>query len=70
LELDDLYDKARDLDERLGITERTGQGVEKAKKKSQSTKAAGRRSNDNQENEKHFSFLSPRGIKVAPAMAV
>ena len=71
LELEDLYDKARDLDGRLGITERTGQGVEKAKKRNQSAKAAGRHSAEIQESEeRQHSPLSQRGIAVASAMAV
>ncbi|MCJ1402590.1 hypothetical protein MMC11_005810 [Xylographa trunciseda] len=71
LELDDLYDKARDLDVRLGIEQRIGQGVEKAKKNSRSAKAAGGRSNEYQENEEHYhSFRSQRGVTVVPAMAV
>ncbi|MCJ1380342.1 hypothetical protein MMC17_003445 [Xylographa soralifera] len=71
LELDDLYDKARDLDERLGITQRAGQWVEKAKKQNQSAKAAGRHSREHQDNdEDHHSILSQRGITAVSALTV
>ncbi|MCJ1393504.1 hypothetical protein MMC18_006379 [Xylographa bjoerkii] len=71
LELDDLYDKARDLDERLGITQKAGQGIEKAKKRNQSAKAAGRNSDGHEDNEEHHhSLLSGRGIIAASAVAV
>ncbi|MCJ1289699.1 hypothetical protein MMC34_001232 [Xylographa carneopallida] len=70
LELDDLYDKARDLDERLGITQGVGQGVEKAKKQNQSAKAAGRHSFQHHNNEEDHSILSQRGITAISAMAV
>ena len=71
LELDDLYDQARDVDERLGITEKTGQAIEKAKKKNHTAKAAGFRSDSHKPREEgHQSPLSQRGIAVLPAMTV
>ena len=71
LELDDLYDLARDVDERLGITEKTGQAIENAKKKNQTAKAAGPRcDNHKPREERHHSPLSQRGVAVMPAMAV
>ncbi|MCJ1414334.1 hypothetical protein MMC32_000660 [Xylographa parallela] len=70
LELDDLYDKARDLDDRLGITQRAGQAVEKAKKQNQSAKAAGRHSGAHHENQEERGILAQRGITAVSAMAV
>ena len=70
LDLDDLYDKARDLDERLGITQRAGQGVEKAKKQNQSAKAAGRHSVEHHDNEEDHSFLFQRGTIAVSTMAI
>ena len=69
LELDHLYDQARDVDERLGITERTGQVIEKAKKKNQSAKAAGRQANNQATSKKrHTSPLSQRGVNIHRVM--
>ncbi|MCJ1478939.1 hypothetical protein MMC13_007623 [Lambiella insularis] len=68
LELDDLYDQARDVDERLGITERPSQAIEKAKKKNKSAKAAG--AHHQQLDECHHSYLSQRGLGITTAMAV
>ncbi|MCJ1242945.1 hypothetical protein MMC30_000141 [Trapelia coarctata] len=71
LELDDMYDQARDVDERLGITDKTGQAIEKAKKKNQTAKAAGSRSNNQKpREERQHSPLSQRGVAFLPAMAV
>ncbi|MCJ1409585.1 hypothetical protein MMC19_003666 [Ptychographa xylographoides] len=71
LELDDLYDQARDVDERLGITERSGQAVEKAKKKNKTAKAAGLQPNHQLASlERHQSPLSQRGVNVSPALTV
>ncbi|MCJ1283783.1 hypothetical protein MMC26_003114 [Xylographa opegraphella] len=70
LELDDLYDKARDLDERLGITQRSGQGVERAKKQNQSARAAGRHQIEHHENDEVHGILSQRGITAISAMVV
>jgi len=71
LELDDLYDQARDVDERLGIADKTGQAIEKAKKKNQTAKAACSRSNNQKpREERQHSSLSQRGVGVLPAMAV
>ena len=69
LELDHLYDQARDVDERLGITERVGQAIEKAKKKNKSAKAAGRQSNNQATREERLiSPLSQRCVSVHPVM--
>ena len=71
LELNDMYDRARDVDAQLGLTDGTGAGIEKAKKKNESAKAAGR----NMVKEKplgndHQNTLSQRGVGIATAMAV
>ena len=71
LELDDLYDLARDVDERLGITEKTGQAIEKAKKMNPTAKAAGSHpKHQKSREERQHSPLSQRGLAALPAMAV
>ena len=71
LELKDLYDRARNVDENLGITETHIAAVEKAKKENKSARAAGRkasRAKDMAEGRKNP--LSQRGVTAMPAMAV
>ena len=71
LELDDLYDQARDVDERLGITVLTGKALEKAKKKNKSAKAASGRQRDGRTPDKASNRpLSQRGVAVAAAMTM
>ena len=71
LELHEFYDRARDVDAQLGMTERTGQGVEKAKKKSKSARAAGKQfGKENIHDDSYHKSLSQRGIGAATAMAV
>ena len=71
LELNDMYDRARDVDAMLGLTERTGAGIEKAKKKNKTAKAAGRNmAKEKMLNDDHQNTLSQRGVGIATAMAV
>lgn len=71
LELADMYDQARDVDERLGITVLTGKALEKAKKKNKSAKAAGGRQTDESTLDKAgHRPLSQRGVSVAAAMTM
>jgi tRNA-dihydrouridine synthase 2 len=69
LGLDDLYDLARDVDERLGITERNVAAVSKAKQR-QTTRAAGRNPTHTRDDQTRRSPLSQRGVTSIPAMAV
>lgn len=71
LELGDLYDQARDIDERLGITESTGQAVQKAKKKNKSARAAGMHPQNQQErDDRRYSPLSRRSLGITLATAI
>ena len=63
LGLDDLYDKARDVDERLDITELTGKALEKAKRKNKSAVAAGM--NTDKQNRPRHPPLSQRGVETS-----
>ena len=73
LEMNDIYDRARDVDEKLGITERTGKILETAKRKNKSALAAGAAkrmagSERPSDNANHIP-LSERGVTAMPAMA-
>ena len=70
LELEDLLDRAKDVDKKLGLTDRVP-AVEKAKKFNESAKAAGAKHSRNTSYEdRGGSTLSQRGIlAVMPAMA-
>ena len=70
LGLEDLYDKARDLDERLGITELTGKSLEKAKRKNKSAIAAGMNGKKQKTTDRvRQTPLSQRGVGTTSAMA-
>lgn len=70
-ELNDFYEQARDVDERIGINEMTGRAVEKAKKKNQSAKAAGRPPVEERVKSKDIhNTLSHRGVGTATALAM
>ena len=74
LEFDDLYEQAREVDERLGISDeqlaRSHEAVKKAKAENKSAKAAGGQMGRKRFSEASRSPLSERGIGAAPAMAV
>ena len=71
LELNDLYDQARDVDERLGITVITGKALEKAKKKNKSGKAAGGRlAKDEALKSARHNSLSQRGVGMPALMSI
>ena len=71
LGLEEFYDRARDVDERLHITERQISAAEKAKKENKSAKAAGRRASKAKSlNEDAKSPLSQRGVTAMRVMAV
>ncbi|MCJ1232893.1 hypothetical protein MMC14_000847 [Varicellaria rhodocarpa] len=71
LGLEDLYDKARDLDERLGITELTGKYLEKAKRKNKSAIAAGMSGKKQKITDRaRQTPLSQRGVETTPTMVV
>ena len=71
LGLGELYDRARDVDEKLGLTDRTANAVQKAMKGNSSAKAAGRRAPaPERKEEESRNMLSQRGVAALPAMAV
>lgn len=66
----DLYDKARDVDERMGLTGRSTNAVQKAKKRNKRTNAVGWRAQKRNMEKEPKKMLSQRGVAVLPAMAV
>ena len=72
LGLTELYDRARDVDENLGITEQQIAAVEKAKRENKSAQAAGRRANRAKSISEQGGKnpLSQRSVTAMPVMAV
>ncbi|MCJ1252658.1 hypothetical protein MMC24_000464 [Lignoscripta atroalba] len=71
LEMDDLYDHAREVDERLGMTVPSGRAVVRAKQKNESAKAAGGKlGKAGAFDQSSRSPLSERGVGIGAAMAV
>lgn len=74
LEFDDLYDQAREVDERLGLSEeqlrQVNEAIKNAKAKNKSAKAAGGQMSREAFGVEKKSPLSERGVGATPAMAV